>query len=291
MLKSMTGFGKAICELNDKIVTIEIKSLNSKQLDIYSRVPAAYREKDLEIRSLLSKKLKRGKIEFNLNIEITDTKNTASINAPIVKAYYKQFKQIGTDLNIDPNDSIFSVIMRLPDSLKVNKEELDDTEWTAIRASIDEAISSLDEFRLQEGSALKKDLKLRVDNIESNLILIEPFEAERIKAVREKIETNLKEYSELDKIDSNRFEQELIYYLEKLDITEEKVRLRNHCSYFSEVIDSTEAVGKKLGFIGQEMGREINTIGSKANHHDIQKLVVGMKDELEKIKEQVLNVL
>ena len=291
MLKSMTGFGKAICELNDKIVTIEIKSLNSKQLDIYSRVPAAYREKDLEIRSLLSKKLKRGKIEFNLNIEITDTKNTASINAPIVKAYYKQFKQIGTDLNIDPNDLIFSVIMRLPDSLKVNKEELDDTEWTAIRASIDEAISSLDEFRLQEGSALKKDLKLRVDNIESNLILIEPFEAERIKAVREKIETNLKEYSELDKIDSNRFEQELIYYLEKLDITEEKVRLRNHCSYFSEVIDSTEAVGKKLGFIGQEMGREINTIGSKANHHDIQKLVVGMKDELEKIKEQVLNVL
>ena len=291
MLKSMTGFGKAICELQNKIVTIEIKSLNSKQIDIYSRVPAAYREKDLEIRNLLSKQLNRGKIEFNLNIEVTDTKIAAKINAPVVKEYYKQLKEISTDLDINPNDSVLSLIMRLPDALKVNKDELNEGEWSDILASINEAISSLNEFRLQEGAALKIDLIQRISNIENNLTLIEPLEGERIKTVREKIEANLKEFSDPEKIDSNRFEQELIYYIEKLDITEEKVRLRNHCSYFIEVIESAEAVGKKLGFIGQELGREINTIGSKANHHEIQKLVVGMKDELEKIKEQVLNVL
>lgn len=287
----MTGFGKAICKLENKIITIEIKSLNSKQLDIFTREPAIYREKDLEIRNLISNKLVRGKVEFNLNVEITDAKSSADINAPVVKDYYNQLKALGTDIDVDYNDSILSLIMRLPDSLKTSKEELNENEWLKIRESIEEAISALDEFRLQEGAALKKDLLHRVDSIESKLIAITPFEEIRIKTVREKLEAGLRDISESEKFDTNRFEQELIYYFEKLDITEEKVRLTNHCSYFSEVIESSDSVGKKLGFIGQEIGREINTIGSKANQHDIQKLVVEMKDELEKIKEQVLNVL
>ena len=290
MLKSMTGFGKATCELEDKIITLEIKSLNSKQLDIFSRIPQGYREKDLEIRNILSNKLIRGKIEFNLIVEVTDIKNAAIINAPVVKEYYRQLKEIGTDAGINYDDSVLNVIMRLPESLKIEKEDLEDT-WGKLKLSIDEAILALNDFRKQEGNALKKDLLSRVENIEEKIPKIEPFEKERVKAVREKLDSNIKEYLEPDKIDSNRFEQELIYYLEKLDITEEKVRLRNHCEYFREVIESKEPVGKKLGFISQEMGREINTMGSKANHHEIQKLVVEMKDELEKIKEQVLNVL
>lgn len=287
----MTGFGKAICELDNKTVSIEIKSLNSKQLDIFTRVPAIYREKDLEIRNLLSSKLGRGKIEFNLSVEVTDAKNAADINTSVVKEYYKQLKEIGTEMDIDYNDSILNVIMRMPDSLKPSKDELKKDDWLKIKDSINTAITALTDFRTQEGSALKTDLLLRVASIADKLKKIEPFEEIRITAVREKLLNNLKEFSEVDKIDNNRFEQELIYYLEKLDITEEKVRLSNHCNYFNEVIESKEAVGKKLGFIGQEMGREINTIGSKANHHEIQKLVVEMKDELEKIKEQVLNVL
>ncbi|HBH49239.1 MAG TPA: YicC family protein [Bacteroidales bacterium] len=291
MLKSMTGFGKAVCELKDKVITIEIKSLNSKQLDIFTRIPAIYREKDLDIRNLLSNKLKRGKIEFNLIIEITDAKNAGKINAPVVKEYYKQLKEIGNELKIDYNDSILGLIMRLPESLKIDKEELDDSEWKKVTDAIQTALTSLNEFRNQEGAALKKDLLHRINKIEETIPKIKEFEADRIKSIREKLESSLNEYSEIEKVDTNRLEQELIYYLEKLDITEEKVRLRNHCTYFKEVIESSEPVGKKLGFIGQEIGREVNTIGSKANNHDIQKLVVEMKDELEKIKEQVLNVL
>jgi uncharacterized protein (TIGR00255 family) len=291
MLKSMTGFGKAVCELKDKVITIEIKSLNSKQLDIFTRIPAIYREKDLDIRNLLSNKLKRGKIEFNLIIEITDAKNAGKINAPVVKEYYKQLKEIGNELKIDYNDSILGLIMRLPESLKIDKEELDDSEWKKVTDAIQTSLTSLNEFRNQEGAALKKDLLHRINKIEETIPKIKEFEADRIKSIREKLESSLNEYSEIEKVDTNRLEQELIYYLEKLDITEEKVRLRNHCTYFKEVIESSEPVGKKLGFIGQEIGREVNTIGSKANNHDIQKLVVEMKDELEKIKEQVLNVL
>lgn len=291
MIKSMTGFGKEVCQLKNKTVTIEIKSLNSKQLDIYTRVPAIYREKDLEIRNSISKRLQRGKIEFNLNVEITDTKSAGKINAPVVKEYFKQLKEIGTDLDINYNKSIFNVIMRLPDSLKPSKDELGNDEWGHLQKSIQVALDSLVNFRIQEGNALKVDLLNRLGIIERIANEVGPFEKERIRNVREKLETNLKNYSEIEKIDNNRFEQELIYYLEKLDITEEKVRLKNHCKYFREVIESTEGVGKKLGFIGQEIGREINTIGSKANHHEIQKMVVEMKDELEKIKEQTLNVL
>jgi uncharacterized protein (TIGR00255 family) len=287
----MTGFGKAVCELKDKVITIEIKSLNSKQLDIFTRIPAIYREKDLDIRNLLSNKLKRGKIEFNLIIEITDAKNAGKINAPVVKEYYKQLKEIGNELKIDYNDSILGLIMRLPESLKIDKEELDDSEWKKVTDAIQTSLTSLNEFRNQEGAALKKDLLHRINKIEETIPKIKEFEADRIKSIREKLESSLNEYSEIEKVDTNRLEQELIYYLEKLDITEEKVRLRNHCTYFKEVIESSEPVGKKLGFIGQEIGREVNTIGSKANNHDIQKLVVEMKDELEKIKEQVLNVL
>ncbi len=291
MLKSMTGYGKANCELEDKIVSIEIKSLNSKQLDIFTRMPANYREKDLEIRNLISSKLHRGKIEFNLVLEITNAKNAGTLNTPVIKEYYKQLKEIGSELDINYNDSILSVIMRLPDSLKMEKEELNEKEWQIIKDTAEKAISSLNEFRTQEGTALEKDLVYRAKIIQEKLEDIVPFEKERIVQIREKLENGLKEYGELEKIDTNRLEQELIYYLEKLDINEEKVRLKNHCAYFSEVISSNDIVGKKLGFIAQEMGREINTIGSKANHHEIQKLVVEMKDELEKIKEQVLNVL
>jgi uncharacterized protein (TIGR00255 family) len=291
MLKSMTGFGKEICQLEEKTVSIEVKSLNSKQLDIYTRIPATYREKDLSIRNILSNKLQRGKVELNLGIEITNAKSAGKINAPVVKEYYEQFKAIGTDLGLDYKESVLSVIMRLPESLKVTKEELDVEEWKKIEATIILAIDALIEFRTQEGSALKEELLGRVDNIEKKIDLLTPYEEIRIKNVREKLEAGLNDYSNMEKIDTNRFEQELIYYIEKLDITEEKVRLRNHCLYFREVIESTDTVGKKLGFIGQEMGREINTLGSKANHHEIQKLVVEMKDELEKIKEQVLNVL
>jgi len=287
----MTGFGKATCKLENKNVTLEIKSLNSKQLDIFTRVPAIYREKDLEIRNMISNRLFRGKVEFNLNVEITESKSSADINVPVVKEYYRQLKELGSELNINHEDSIFNVIMRLPDALITSKEELNENEWLNIHNAVDEAISALDEFRLQEGAALKKDLLLRIDSIEQKLIDITPFEEARIKAVREKLDAGLKDISETEKVDTNRFEQELIYYFEKLDITEEKVRLKNHCTYFKEVIEGKGGVGKKLGFIGQEIGREINTIGSKANQHDIQRLVVEMKDELEKIKEQVLNVL
>jgi uncharacterized protein (TIGR00255 family) len=287
----MTGFGKAVCELENKTITIEIKSLNSKQLDIFTRIPPVYREKDLDIRNLISNKLQRGKIEFNLSVEITDARSAGNINAPVVKEYYNQLKALGNDVDIDYNDSILSVIMRLPDTLKMDKEELDDNEWKKIKTSLEEAIQALIEFRVQEGAALKNDLMLRIEKIEGCMKKIRPFEKERIINIREKLESSLSEYSEIEKVDTNRLEQELIYYLEKLDITEEKVRLENHCNYFREVIESKEGVGKKLGFIGQEIGREINTIGSKANHHEIQRLVVEMKDDLEKIKEQVLNVL
>ncbi len=290
-MKSMTGYGKSVCELADKVVTIELKSLNSKQIDIYTRIPSIYREKDLEIRNLISQKLQRGKIELNMVIEITDAKNASKLNAAVIKDYYNQLKEIGTELNIEYNKDILQVIMRLPESLKMDKEELDTEEWKMIIEKINVAIQSVDEFRTQEGIALKNDILTNVQNIESKLALLSKYEEERIQSIRQRLESSLNEIMETDKIDNNRFEQELIYYIEKLDINEEKVRLKNHCIFFKEVCSNNEAFGKKLGFISQEMGREINTIGSKANHSEIQKLVVGMKDDLEKIKEQTLNIL
>lgn len=291
MMKSMTGYGKSVCELADKVITIELKSLNSKQIDIYTRIPSIYREKDLEIRNLVSQKLNRGKVELNMVVEITDAKNAGKLNVAVIKDYYKQLKEIGTELNIDYNEDILQVIMRLPESLRIDKEELDAKEWSLIMDKIQEAINSVNEFRVQEGKALQKDILNNVDNIEEKLAQLSKYEEERIINVRQRLQSGLNEIMEADKVDNNRFEQELIYYIEKLDINEEKVRLKNHCSFFKEVCLAKEASGKKLGFISQEMGREINTLGSKANHSEIQKLVVGMKDDLEKIKEQTLNIL
>lgn len=290
-MKSMTGYGKSLCELEDKLITIEIKSLNSKQLDIYTRLPGIYREKDMDIRNMLTQQLERGKIELTMTVEVTDTKNAGKLNIPVIEDYYRQLKEVGERLDINYDESIFQVIMRLPESLKVEKEELDVTEWKKIEGSIQEALMSVNKFRTQEGDALKVDLLEKVDAIENNLEKVGEYEKQRIDLVKQRINTSLLENIDVEKIDTNRFEQELIYFLEKLDINEEKVRLRNHCKFFKEVCEHNGGNGKKLGFIAQEMGREINTIGSKANHSEIQRIVVMMKDELEKIKEQTLNVL
>jgi uncharacterized protein (TIGR00255 family) len=290
-MRSMTGYGKGVCELGDKVVTIEVKSLNSKQLDIYSRIPSIYREKDLDMRNIISQRLQRGKIEINMVIEITDLKSNGKLNVSVIKDYYRQLKEIGTELDIEYNDSVLQVIMRLPDSLKTDKEELNPEEWYKVEKALNDAINAVDQFRLQEGKALKGDMLSKVILIEKCLERIEPYEQERVDVIKQRLHKGLKEVMEVEKIDTNRLEQELIYFLEKLDINEEKVRLKNHCSFFREVCESKESSGKKLGFIAQEMGREINTIGSKANHTEIQRQVVMMKDELEKIKEQSLNIL
>jgi uncharacterized protein (TIGR00255 family) len=290
-MKSMTGYGKSNCELNNKTITLEIKALNSKQLDIYTRIPSIYREKDLDMRNIISKRLKRGKVELSLTIDITDAKNAGIINIPVVKDYYRQLQKLGDEIDIDYKESVLQVIMRLPESLKLEKDELNTEEWKKIETSLQKALDSVDEFRLQEGNALKKDILSRVENISNILETLTPYEEERLIHVRQRLTNGMNELKEADKVDTNRFEQELVYYLEKLDINEEKVRLKNHCSFFKEVAEYDEPMGKKLGFIAQEMGREINTIGSKANHTEIQRLVVSMKDELEKIKEQSLNIL
>lgn len=287
----MTGYGKGVCELGDKVVTIEVKSLNSKQLDIYSRIPSIYREKDLDIRNIISQRLQRGKIEVNMVVEITDVNSNGKLNVSVIKEYYRQLKDIGSELGIDYNDSILQVIMRLPDALKTEKDELNPADWQKIENTLLAAIDAVDQFRLQEGKALKDDMLSKVILIEKSLENIEPFEQERVTSIKQRLHRGLNEVMDVEKIDTNRFEQELIYFLEKLDINEEKVRLKNHCSFFREVCNGKDSSGKKLGFIAQEMGREINTIGSKANHTEIQRYVVMMKDELEKIKEQSLNIL
>lgn len=291
MMQSMTGYGKAVCELPTKVVTVEIKSLNSKQLDIYTRLPNIYKEKELELRNLISKKLVRGKVEFSITYDNTDTSSSAQINVPLVREYYGQLKDLINELNPDENDTMLQTIMRFPDTLKINKDELNAEEWGQVKSKTEAAILDIDKFRNQEGEALQKDILQRVDNILNFLTEIEAYEEERLSRVQERLSSSIKELADQDKIDANRFEQELIYYMEKIDITEEKVRLKNHCDFFLKIAEESEPIGKKLSFISQEMGREINTIGSKANFSEIQHLVVLMKDELEKIKEQLMNVL
>jgi uncharacterized protein (TIGR00255 family) len=286
----MTGFGKAECELPNKKITIEVKSLNSKQLDIYSRFPGTYKVKDIEVRKLIAEKLVRGKVEFNLYCENLGTDSNTVINQPIIKNYYEQMKSIYSDLNLDLSELTIQSIMRLPDCIKTEHEELDEGEWELILEKIKEALSKLDEFRIQEGKALEIDINSQIDSIASLKDQITPYEEERIERVKTKLTDALKDIQNNVQNDQNRFEQELIFYLEKLDINEEKVRLENHCKYFSETLKE-KTPGKKLGFISQEIGREINTMGSKANHTEIQKLVIQMKEALEKIKEQALNVL
>ncbi len=291
MIKSMTGYGKAECELKDRKVLIEIKSLNGKNLDIYTKIPGIYREKELRIRNIVSKRLLRGKIEFVLYYEIAEDKKATTINSGVVKSYFKQLKSIANDLDINASEELLQSVMRLPDTLITDRDEIDDEEWNIVTKTILNALDQLDEFRIQEGKYLNKDIEQRIKIIEENKDNITPFESDRTEKIREKLKESLSKFTDENDIDKNRFEQELIYYLEKFDITEEKVRLTNHCNYFIEMLNEPESNGKKLGFITQEIGREINTIGSKANDSDIQKLVVLMKDELEKIKEQMLNIL
>jgi uncharacterized protein (TIGR00255 family) len=288
----MTGFGKTEFEVGNKKITLEIKSLNSKQLDISTRVPAIYREKDIEIRRLISEMLIRGKVDFALYLDNLGTESSSKINAEIVKEYYRQLSVIHQELGLEINETIMGSIMRLPDTVKTEYDELDESEWLVVREKLIKSLENLNRFRDQEGLALKADITNSIDNILDLLKQVEPFENQRIENVKAKIMDGLNELQQNGNIDKNRFEQELIYYLEKLDINEEKVRLANHCSYFTEtMIDETEPSGRKLGFIAQEIGREINTLGSKANESNLQRIVVQMKDNLEKIKEQVLNVL
>lgn len=292
MLISMTGFGKATLELKNKKISIEIKSLNSKQLDINTRMPNLYKEKDLVIRNEIKSKLERGKVELSIFIESVGTDKETKINKPIVEGYYKQLNELAQDLGIDiDKEPLLQTIVKLPDALKVEYQELDEEEWNLIFEGFKTALAEIINFRSQEGKALQNDIFARIKNIENLLVEVPQYENERIETVRTRINDNLKDFVEKQNVDKNRFEQEMIYYLEKLDITEEKVRLANHCKYFIETSNAGNSEGKKLGFIAQEIGREINTLGSKANHSNIQKIVIDMKDELEKIKEQLLNVL
>ena len=291
MIRSMTGFGKTEFEVGNKKITLEIKSLNSKQLDINTRIPAMYREKDIEIRRLISEKLTRGKVDFALYLDNLGTESTSRINAAIVKDYYRQLKTIHKELGIDVNNTIIQSILRLPETVKMVYDELEESEWLVVRENLIKSLEELNRFRDQEGLALKTDIVGNVANILDLLKQVEPFENQRMENVKAKIKDSLDALQLNGSVDKNRFEQELIYYLEKLDINEEKVRLANHCSYFDETMNENEPSGRKLGFIAQEIGREINTIGSKANESGLQRIVVQMKDNLEKIKEQVLNVL
>ena len=291
MIKSMTGFGKAEFEVNNKKFTIEIKSLNSKQIDINTRIPALYREKDIEIRKELSDKLERGKVEFNLFMENLGEDSNSKINEPILKSYYNHLLKISNDLQLPADQTILQAVLRLPDVVKTEYQSLDENEWNVVSDNMLKAIADIDKFRIQEGNALKDDIIKNLKSIKFLLEKVEPFEKQRIELLKTRLTDSLESMKLNGNVDKNRFEQELIFYLEKLDINEEKVRLANHCSYFLETIDEKIPSGKKLGFISQEIGREINTIGSKANHTEIQKIVVQMKDYLERIKEQLLNVL
>lgn len=287
----MTGFGKAEFEVNNKKITIEIKSLNSKQIDINTRTPALYREKDIIIRKALSEKLTRGKVDFNIYVENLGDESNSKINEPILKSYFNHLKQISDELDVDTDHTTLQAAMRLPDVVKTEYETLDETEWGTIFENIQKALADINEYRSNEGKALEADILGNVNSINQLLKELQPFEKQRIEAVRTRLTDNLENLKQNGNIDGNRFEQELIFYLEKLDINEEKVRLANHCEYFKETANQPVSAGKKLGFITQEIGREINTIGSKANETNIQRIVVQMKDHLERVKEQLLNVL
>ena len=286
----MTGYGKAIFEAYQKTVTIEIKSLNSKQFDMSVKLPWLYKEKEHEIRNLISQKLIRGKIDFTIYIETSEQETSSTINKAAVVSYYNQFKEITSELDITPDSRILSAIMKLPDALK-NDREVPDEEWDVVRQKINESLQLLDQFRIEEGNSIMADMRNCIEKIFALLTNIGLHDEERLKKIREKLNAVLEENIGSENIDKNRFEQELIYYIEKLDINEEKVRLKTHCDYFLETLKNDSPNGRLLNFICQEIGREINTIGSKANDAEIQKFVVLMKDELEKIKEQTLNVL
>jgi len=295
MIISMTGYGKAAAELPGKKLLIEIKSLNSKGLDLSVKLPGAFREKEMEIRALLSQRLERGKVELYVSAEKSADIVTYSINKSLFLQYYKELKSLLSELKEADRDGLIPVILNIPDVLQSEKAEFEETDWAILLEGIESALQSVEEFRTAEGNILETDMRARVQLILDLLISIDPFERNRLNDIRERIRTGFQTISKSDLLqtmpDENRFEQELIYYIERLDITEEKVRLKKHCDYFIETLNEPNSQGKKLGFVSQEIGREINTIGSKANDAGIQKIVVQMKDELEKIKEQLLNIL
>ena len=291
MIQSMTGYGKSTVTYNDKKIIVEIKSLNSKALDVSARIAPLYREKEMEIRNMISQSLERGKVDFSLWIEKEASDAATPINAALLQNYYTQIKNISETCNIPLPSDWFATLLRMPDVLtKVDVQVLEDEEWEVAKGAVEEAINALVNFRKQEGTALEKKFTEKIDNIERLLKSIEPYEKERVARIRERITDALEKTISVD-YDKNRLEQELIYYIEKLDINEEKQRLTNHLKYFRETMAGGHGQGKKLGFIAQEMGREINTTGSKSNHAEMQNIVVQMKDELEQIKEQVLNVM
>ncbi len=287
----MTGFGKATCEYGNKKIVVEIKSLNSKQLDVSTRISGLYREKDIEIRNELSQKLERGKIDFSLYVDNSGKESVSQINQSVVEAYYQQIKALSDKIGIDVPFNWFEVLLRLPDTMKTETVELDENEWIEIRKTIAVAIEQFNAFRTQEGKSLEAVFVNKIAHICQLLDEVAPFEAERVEKIKARLVENLQALSDKIDYDKNRLEQELIFYIEKLDVNEEKVRLRNHLEYFIETMNHEKSPGKKLGFIAQEIGREVNTLGSKSNNSEMQKIVVLMKDDLEQIKEQVLNVL
>lgn len=285
MIQSMTGYGKSVIQLPTKKISIEIKSLNSKNLDLNTRIPSLYREKELSIRKLIASKLERGKVDFSIFMEITGEETSTQINKTVVKQYIKQLKEV-----VDGDETeLLKMAIRLPDAVTTERDEIDEDEWEDIAVEIDTALQKIQKYRLDEGKVLEAEFYDRIENISGLLDDVIAMDPERIEGVRERLHKGVAELKE--KVDENRFEQELVFYIEKFDITEEKVRLKNHLEYFVKALKSDDSNGKKLGFISQEIGREVNTIGSKSNYAPMQKLVVQMKDELEKIKEQLLNVL
>jgi uncharacterized protein (TIGR00255 family) len=290
MIKSMTGFGKATAEINGKKFSVEIKTLNSKQADVSVRMPSLFKEKEFAIRSLINQELERGKIDFSLGFETLGETNNFSVNKDLFKKYYNELAGMANELGQNSVD-LFTIVSRMPDVFKTDKQELEETEWQKVNELIVEAIAATNNFRITEGETLQQELLQRTNNILSLLKQVDVHEPKRLEVVKERIATHLAEAVGKENINKDRFEQELIFYIEKFDVTEEKTRLTTHCNYFIETIKNDNSEGRKLGFITQEMGREINTLGSKANNVDIQMLVVQMKDELEKIKEQTLNVL
>ena len=290
MIRSMTGFGNAVAEFGSKTISVDIRSLNSKFFDLTLRVPSAYKEKDMEMRTLLGRELERGKVEVYISIDSSEPLRKSLINKDIVRQYHAELKTLSEELRLDATDYM-AAILRLPDALNMEEAHFDEEEWGQIQETLQQALKAFNEFRNKEGRFMEKDLRERIDAIEDNLKKVEPLEAGRIENIRKRLADQLKESAAKDAVDKNRFEQEVLYYLEKMDISEEKVRLRSHCKYFLETMNDPQSNGKKIGFITQEMGREINTLGAKANDAVMQKFVVQMKDELEKIKELMMNIL
>lgn len=290
MIKSMTGFGKSATSINQKKISIEIRSLNSKQADISVRIPAVYKEKELELRAKINQHLERGKIEYNLYVEQTAATPNYQLNKALFKNYYNELKSISDEFG--EQSDLIKIVTGMPDVFqKEEKQAMDESEWDTIVELTTKALQDIDAYRTDEGKTLQKEMELRINNIQQLLNKVELYEKERIITVRERITAHLEEIVSGNQIDKDRLEQELIFYIEKFDVSEEKQRLQSHLDYFMDTMNDKDSQGKKLGFISQEMGREINTLGSKANHSELQKIVVEMKDELEKIKEQILNIL